>query len=225
MTTTTDTGSTAQAVFARARERTRQRLEGLQSDGIFPAAVLRDPPQLPDLRRGRPDRPAASARADRTPTASYPRSKRRSSTTRSTIPVHGATRVEQELRLKGIQVSSGGVRAVWQRNSLLTKHERLSSARKDNRRAQGRTLRRADPVARTLLAGVPRTPHVETPAHQQLSSPSSPSSSACPDRASCQRHASSLTRSICRPLSTTTRAKPGRSSNPPVSCRSPPCTS
>jgi transposase InsO family protein len=40
-------------------------------------------------------------------------------------PCHGATRVEQELRLKGLQVSSGGVRGVWQRNSLLTKHERL----------------------------------------------------------------------------------------------------
>jgi hypothetical protein len=40
-------------------------------------------------------------------------------------PCYGATRVEQELRLKGIQVSSGGVRGVWQRNGLLTKHERL----------------------------------------------------------------------------------------------------
>jgi transposase InsO family protein len=40
-------------------------------------------------------------------------------------PCHGATRVEQELRLKGIQVSSGGVRGVWMRNGLLTKHERL----------------------------------------------------------------------------------------------------
>jgi transposase InsO family protein len=40
-------------------------------------------------------------------------------------PCHGATRVEQELRLKGVQVSSGGVRGVWQRHGLLTKHERL----------------------------------------------------------------------------------------------------
>lgn len=40
-------------------------------------------------------------------------------------PCHGATRVEQEQRLKGIQVSSGGVRGVWMRNGLLTKHERL----------------------------------------------------------------------------------------------------
>ncbi len=40
-------------------------------------------------------------------------------------PCHGAVRVEQELRLKGIQVSAGGIRGVWQRNGLLTKHERL----------------------------------------------------------------------------------------------------
>jgi transposase InsO family protein len=40
-------------------------------------------------------------------------------------PCHGAVRVEQELRLKGVQVSSGGVRGVWQRHGLLTKHERL----------------------------------------------------------------------------------------------------
>jgi transposase InsO family protein len=40
-------------------------------------------------------------------------------------PCHGATRVEQELRLKGLQVSSGGVRGVWARHNLLTKHQRL----------------------------------------------------------------------------------------------------
>ncbi len=40
-------------------------------------------------------------------------------------PCHGALRVEQELRLKGVQVSSGGVRGVWQRHNLLTKQERL----------------------------------------------------------------------------------------------------
>ena len=37
-------------------------------------------------------------------------------------PCHGAVRVEQELRLKGLQVSAGGVRGVWQRHGLLTKH-------------------------------------------------------------------------------------------------------
>lgn len=40
-------------------------------------------------------------------------------------PCHGAVRVEQDLRLKGLQVSAGGVRGVWQRHNLLTKHERL----------------------------------------------------------------------------------------------------
>ncbi len=40
-------------------------------------------------------------------------------------PCHGAVRVEQELRLKGLQVSAGGIRGVWQRHGLLTKHERL----------------------------------------------------------------------------------------------------
>jgi len=40
-------------------------------------------------------------------------------------PCHGALRVEQELRLKGLAVSSGGIRGVWQRHGLLTKHERL----------------------------------------------------------------------------------------------------
>lgn len=40
-------------------------------------------------------------------------------------PCHGALRVEQELRLKGLQVSAGGLRGVWQRHNLLTKHDRL----------------------------------------------------------------------------------------------------
>lgn len=40
-------------------------------------------------------------------------------------PCHGPLRVAHELALHGIQVSSGGVRGVWQRHGLLTKHERL----------------------------------------------------------------------------------------------------
>ena len=40
-------------------------------------------------------------------------------------PTHGALRVAQALVLQGVQVSSGGVRGVWQRHKLLTKHERL----------------------------------------------------------------------------------------------------
>jgi transposase InsO family protein len=42
-----------------------------------------------------------------------------------THPCHGPMRVAQELALRGVQVSSGGVRGVWQRHGLLTKHERL----------------------------------------------------------------------------------------------------
>jgi hypothetical protein len=40
-------------------------------------------------------------------------------------PCRGATCVEQELRLKGLPVSSGGVRGVWVRHNLSTKYERL----------------------------------------------------------------------------------------------------
>jgi transposase InsO family protein len=40
-------------------------------------------------------------------------------------PCHGPMRVAHELALRGIQVSSGGVRGVWSRHGLLTKHERL----------------------------------------------------------------------------------------------------
>jgi len=40
-------------------------------------------------------------------------------------PTHGPLRVAQELTLKGVQVSSGGVRGVWSRHNLLTKQERL----------------------------------------------------------------------------------------------------
>ena len=40
-------------------------------------------------------------------------------------PSHGCLKVAQLLSLQGIQVSSGGVRGVWSRNGLLTRHERL----------------------------------------------------------------------------------------------------
>lgn len=40
-------------------------------------------------------------------------------------PSHGCLRVADELALKGVQVSSGGVRGVWSRHNLLSKHERL----------------------------------------------------------------------------------------------------
>ena len=37
----------------------------------------------------------------------------------------GAQRAADELMLRGIQVSSGGVRGVWMRDDLLTRHHRL----------------------------------------------------------------------------------------------------
>jgi transposase InsO family protein len=40
-------------------------------------------------------------------------------------PTHGPVRVAQQLVLKNIQVSSGGVKGVWSRHTLLSKHDRL----------------------------------------------------------------------------------------------------
>ena len=39
-------------------------------------------------------------------------------------PCHGQLRVEQQLRLKGLQVSAGDIRGVRMRHGLLTKHDR-----------------------------------------------------------------------------------------------------
>lgn len=105
-------------------KRARQLFQSLQGDGTNPPGFPGNPPQLPDLRNRRPDRPAArSARA-----ASQPRRPRN----QKSYPRHdalehpflGATRVGQELRLRAIQVTSGGGRSIWQRNELLTKLER-----------------------------------------------------------------------------------------------------
>jgi hypothetical protein len=51
-------------------------------------------------------------------------------------PCHGPMRVAHELTLRGIQVSSGGVRGVWQRHSLLTDHDRLLRVRRPPPQAQ-----------------------------------------------------------------------------------------
>ena len=40
-------------------------------------------------------------------------------------PTEGCLRVAQQLILKGVHVSSGGVRGVWQRHKLTSKHQRL----------------------------------------------------------------------------------------------------
>ena len=77
-------------------------------------------------------------------------------------PCHGALRVEHELRLKGIQVSSGGVRGVWQRHGLLTKHERLLRLEKTTAE---RKLELSDDQIRLLERFSPefRERHIEAP--------------------------------------------------------------
>jgi transposase InsO family protein len=79
-------------------------------------------------------------------------------------PCHGATRVEQELRLRGVQVSAGGVRGVWQRHNLLTKHERLlrlekatAERRLELSEEQTRLLERFSPEFRERHIEAPHT--------------------------------------------------------------------
>jgi transposase InsO family protein len=77
-------------------------------------------------------------------------------------PCHGALRVEQELRLKGLQVSAGGIRGVWLRHDLLTKHERL--LRLETAMAE-RKLELTDEQVRLLERFSPefRERHIEAP--------------------------------------------------------------
>jgi transposase InsO family protein len=79
-----------------------------------------------------------------------------------THPCHGPVRVAQELMLRGIQVSSGGIRGVWQRHGLLTKHERL--LRLEQATAE-RTLELSDEQIRLLERFSPefRERHIEAP--------------------------------------------------------------
>lgn len=76
-------------------------------------------------------------------------------------PSHGCLRVAQELVLKGIQVSSGGVRGVWGRHNLLTKHERLLRL---EREASKRKLTLTEDQIRLLERFSPefRERHIET---------------------------------------------------------------
>jgi transposase InsO family protein len=46
-------------------------------------------------------------------------------------PTHGPLRVAQTLQLKDIMVSSGGVRGVWQRHNLSSRHDRLMRLEKE----------------------------------------------------------------------------------------------
>ena len=76
-------------------------------------------------------------------------------------PSHGALRVSHELMLKGAQVSSGGVRGVWSRHGLLTKHERLLRLEKS---VSERKLELSDEQIRLLERFSPefRERHIET---------------------------------------------------------------
>jgi transposase InsO family protein len=60
-------------------------------------------------------------------------------------PSHGCLRVAQQLALEGVQVSSGGVRGVWGRHNLMTKHERL------RRLEQTAAKRRMKPTDKQIL--------------------------------------------------------------------------
>ncbi len=79
-------------------------------------------------------------------------------------PTHGAQRVAHELMLRGVQVSSGGVRGVWIRNGLKTRHERLLRLEKTVRESdfelteeQIQTLERFGPEYRERHIEVKKT--------------------------------------------------------------------
>jgi transposase InsO family protein len=82
-------------------------------------------------------------------------------------PGHGAQRVADELALQGIQVSSTGVRGVWGRHDLLTKHERLLRL---ERTVRDQELEVTDEQARLLERYSPefRERHIETHATGEL---------------------------------------------------------
>lgn len=62
-------------------------------------------------------------------------------------PTHGPLRVAQELALRGVTVSAGGVRGVWSRHELLSKHDRLLRLEREQ---QDRTLVLSDEQVRLL---------------------------------------------------------------------------
>ena len=76
-------------------------------------------------------------------------------------PSHGPLRVAHELMLKGIQVSSGGVRGVWSRHDLLTRHQRLLRLEKH---VSGKKIELSDEQVRLLERFSPefRERHIET---------------------------------------------------------------
>lgn len=76
-------------------------------------------------------------------------------------PSHGPVRIAQELTLQGIKVSSGGVRGVWSRHDLLTKHDGQLRLEKTVR---GQKIELSDEQIRLLERFDPefRERHIET---------------------------------------------------------------
>ena len=62
-------------------------------------------------------------------------------------PTHGCLRVSQQLKLEGVAVGSGGVRGVWQRNDLVSRHQRLLRL---ERHARDETIELTDAQIRML---------------------------------------------------------------------------
>lgn len=80
------------------------------------------------------------------------------------FPTHGPLRVAQQLNLRGVQVSSGGVRGVrgvWSRHELLTRHDRLLRLEKSVRNQE---LKLTEEQIRLLEKFSPefRERHIET---------------------------------------------------------------
>ena len=78
-------------------------------------------------------------------------------------PTHGPQRVADELLLNGVRVSSTGVRGIWIRHGLTTKHERLLRLEETARQrklkltdARVRALERFDPEFRDQRFCAPR---------------------------------------------------------------------
>ena len=78
------------------------------------------------------------------------------------FPTHGCLRVAQELALREVRVSSGGVRGVWKRHNLLTRHERLLRLEEHTRK---RAIKLTDKQIRLLERFNPefRERHIDAP--------------------------------------------------------------
>lgn len=77
-------------------------------------------------------------------------------------PTEGCLRVAQELALRDIRISAGGVRGVWDRHKLLTKHERLM---RFEEHARKHSIKLTDKQVRMLERFNPefRERHIEAP--------------------------------------------------------------